>query len=395
MSEPNTIAIIGAGQAGASLLSILIQIPGIRIKYVSDINPDAPGIALAKKHDIEVHLDPKSEKILKDPAIDMIFEVTGKEKVFNHLQNEKMLSCNIMCSSMAKIIFYLLNSQQDVAHELREYKLKLAERVIERTDELERVNYKLKEQIDLQHGLNEKLQTINNEKTKYLLNATHQLKAPFAAIQSYVDILIEGYSDSLSEKVLTIMNKIKSRCELLTNSIRRMLELANLNSVVEENISKSPEKLNGIIKKVISDESGILEKRNISIIFTSSTENDQILCNKDQIETMLTILIDNAVNYSPDDSKIEITLDLDSKKRIIFNISDSGIGIEEKNLRLIFNEYYRTYRAADKFENGSGLGLSIARRIARLHQTDIFVDSNPGVGSTFMIPFESYKGISP
>ncbi|MBI9097082.1 MAG: hypothetical protein JEY91_01330 [Spirochaetaceae bacterium] len=390
MSRTNTIAIIGAGKAGKSLLTILLQIPGIHVKYMCDSDPQAPGLLLAKRNDVIIQQDPKSEEILNDPEIDMIFEVTGSEDVFDYLQNNKRPSCNIMNASMAKVIFFLLNSQQEVAKELREYKLKLAERVIERTDELEIVNKELKNQIEIQRSLNDKLQEINNEKTKYLLNATHQLKAPFAAIQSYVDILIEGYTDNLSDKVLSIMKKIKSRCVLLSTLIRRMLELANLNSAVEENIIMKNQNLNDIVRKVINSESGIVEKRNIAIEFTAKEDDNSIICNGEQIETLIQILVDNAINYSYDDSEIEITIDRDSSDRIIFSVKDYGIGIEEKDLRSIFKEYFRSYKAVEKYDNGTGLGLAIARRIARLHQSDVLVDSIPGKGSTFMVPFSGH-----
>ncbi len=387
MPEKNAIAIIGAGKAGKALLSVLLQIPLIKIKYISDIKKDAPGLILAKRNDIEVIYGKYAEKILKDKDIDMIFEVTGSDEVFNYLQKNKLPECNIMNYSMSKIIFFLLNSQQDVAKELRQYKLKLAERVIERTDELEKANYQLKEQIDLQQKLNEKLQQINNEKTKYLLNATHQLKAPFAAIQSYVDILIEGYADHISDKVLVVLEKIKIRCTLLTSLIRKMLELANLNSAVEENISVQKENLIDLIEKIIDDQASILENHKITVEFPHSGQKENINCNRELIETMIGILLENAINYSFDNSTIEITVEVDIKNRTIFSINDHGIGIEEKNFSRIFNEYFRSYSAAEKYKNGTGLGLPIAKRIAEFHHTEILVDSIPGKGATFIVPF--------
>lgn len=321
---------------------------------MSDINRDAPGLVLARRNDIEIHFDPAAAKILEDPDIDMIFEVTGSEELFSYLQDKKQPNCNIMCASMAKIIFFLLNSQQEVSRELREYKLKLTERVIARTDELEEVNLQLKEQINLQQTLNNKLQEINNEKTKYLLNATHQLKAPFAAIQSYIEILIEGYTDVFSEKVIQVLQRIRSRCILLSTLIRQMLELANLNSVVEENIKKENYSLIKIITKVINSETAILEKRNIIIKVSDKTEKDLIFCNVEQIEILIQILVDNAINYSFDNSEIEIIVDNDSNHRLVLIVRDNGLGIEEENLTGIFKEYFRTYNAAKHYNNGSG-----------------------------------------
>lgn len=387
MAETNTVAVFGAGRAGKALLSVLLKIPGLKVKYICDIDPEAPALILARRNDVIIHLGHNASEVLKDREVDMIFEVTGSDNVFRYLQENKHPHCNIMNASMAKIIFFLLNAQQDVARELREYKLKLAERVIERTDELEKVNYQLKEQIDIQSRLNEKLQQINNEKTKYLLNATHQLKAPFAAIQSYTDILIEGYADHISEKALTIIGKIRNRCNLLSGLIRKMLELANLNSAVEENIPMKNESLGELVEKAVSEEAAVLEKRHITINFQQNDSGDLIFCNREQIETLLGILIENAVNYSFDDSYIEIALEEDRNNRLVLSISDHGIGIEEKNLSRIFNEYFRSYEAAEKYENGTGLGLAIAKRIAEMHRTDILVDSAKGEGSTFLIPF--------
>lgn len=385
----NKVAIIGAGRAGKALLSILLQIPGLSVKYMCDIDPEAPGLILAWRNKIEVLTDENWTPVLDDRDVDMIFEVTGSDNVFKYLQEHKHPGCNIMNASMSRVIFFLLNAQQDVARELREYKLKLAERVIERTDELEKVNYQLKEQIDIEQRLNEKLQQINNEKTKYLLNATHQLKAPFAAIQSYADILLEGYSDHIGERSLAIIGKIKDRCILLSGLIRKMLELANLNSAIIENIPMKKENLIDIISLILENETGILEKRNITVDFSHSGEKEEILCNRDQIATLIEILLENAVNYSHDGSRIIINLEKDKANRLIFSISDEGIGIEEKNLSKIFNEYFRSYKAVETYENGTGLGLSIARRIAKLHNTDIMVDSTPEKGSTFIIPFRT------
>jgi len=386
-ADTNTIGIVGAGSGGEAILSNLLEIPGIKVKYICDLDPDAQGFILAKKNNIQCVTDTGLKVLLEDPEVDLIFEITGKDKVFEYLQNNKLPDCNVMGSAAARVMFHMIDTQQKITTELKAYKIKLAERVIERTDELEIVNNELQQQLYSFQELNEKLQDINDEKTKYLVNATHQLKAPFAAIQSYVDILLAGYADDLSDKVISIVGKIKIRCVLLSQSIKEMLVLANLNSCVEENIQMVDMCLNELISEVIDLVEGITESRNIKFAFTRCTGDCMIRCNPDQIKTLVQVLIENALNYSDDNSEVEITLQEGLSSRVTLTVTDHGIGIASKNLKLIFKEYFRSNEAVKKSRNGTGLGLSIAKKIAQIHRTDILVDSTPGEGSSFKVAF--------
>jgi len=390
-ADSNTIGIVGAGSGGEAILANLLEIPGIKVKYICDIDPDAQGFSLAKKNNIQCVTDTGLKALLEDPEVDLIFEITGKDKVFEYLQKNKLPGCNVMGSAAARVMFHMIDTQQKITTELKAYKIKLAERVIERTDELEIVNNELQQQLYSFQELNEKLQDINDEKTKYLVNATHQLKAPFAAIQSYVDILLAGYADDLSDKVIGIVGKIKTRCVLLSQSIKEMLELANLNSCVEENIKMVDTCLNELISEVIDLVDGITVSRNIKFTFTRCTGNCMIRCNPDQIKTLIQVLIENALNYSDDNSEVEISLQEGLSSRVTMTVTDHGIGIASKNLKLIFKEYFRSNEAVKKSRNGTGLGLSIAKKIAQIHRTDILVDSTPGEGTSFKVAFSLSK----
>ena len=112
-----------------------------------------------------------------------------------------------------------------------------------------------------------------------------------------------------------------------------------------------------------------------------------LICNKKQIEALVQILLENAINYSEPNSSVYVTITQNERGRTVLSVRDKGIGIEEKNLKNIFREYFRTNRAVKKSYNGSGLGLAIARRIAELHRSGITVDSIPGKGSTFSVEF--------
>lgn len=385
--QDTVIAIVGAGKGGTAILKILLQIPGVTVRYVCDKEKDSGGMILAAENGIELVYELENSPIVADNTLDLIFEVTGSKNVFEYLQEKVSQNCTVVGAAGAKVLFYLLESQQNITEELRYCKLYLSEKVMERTEELEETNRELQRKVNELAGLNQKLHQINEEKTKYLVNATHQLKAPFAAIQSYSELLINGYADDLSEKSETIVKKIRDRCILLSNSIKEMLELANLNSFVEENLKMVKENLNTIASAQIERFKPVADSKNIRLLFNPCEREPVLTVNKKQIEALFHILIENAINYSHHESSIFVEVGCLENKRVYFSVKDQGIGIEEKNLKNIFREYFRTNRAVRQSYNGSGLGLAIAKRIAELHRAEISVDSIPGKGSLFIVEF--------
>ncbi len=385
--QDTVIAIVGAGKGGTAILKILLQIPGVTVKYVCDKEKESEGMILAAENRIERVYELENSPIVADNTLDLIFEVTGNKNVFEYLQEKVSQNCTVVGAAGAKVLFYLLESQQNITEELRYCKLYLSEKVMERTEELEETNRELQRKVNELAELNQKLHQINEEKTKYLVNATHQLKAPFAAIQSYSELLINGYADDLSEKSETIVKKIRDRCILLSNSIKEMLELANLNSFVEENLKMAKENLNDIASAQIERFKPVADSKNIRILFNPCEREPVLTVNRKQIEALFHILIENAINYSHHESSISVEVGCLGNKRVYFSVKDQGIGIEEKNLKNIFREYFRTNRAVRQSYNGSGLGLAIAKRIAELHRAEISVDSTPGQGSSFIVEF--------
>jgi signal transduction histidine kinase len=255
--------------------------------------------------------------------------------------------------------------------------------VIARTSELETVNSELEKRILEHEELNLKFQQINNEKTKYLMHATHQLKAPFAAIQSYTDLILDGYTGNIPEQTHDIILKIKDRCVLLSNSIKEMLELANLKSMVMENIQMEPESLNKMIISSINHLKEFAASRDIGIQYEPLPDTLSVRCNRNQILILLSNLIENAISYSPPHTSISINADQFTPTQIRISVSDKGIGIAKQFQRKIFEEYFRTNEAVAFNDKSTGLGLAIVQEIANIHHIFMEVESTPLKGSTF------------
>jgi signal transduction histidine kinase len=370
----DAIAIVGAGKGGTAILETLLKMPEIVIRHVCDREPDAPGMKLARQRGIPCHTD--LADVCRDPEVDLIFEATGLKTVYERILAAKQPHARVIGSEDAKIIFHLLDLQQAVADELER-------RVQERTRELAGANTELKQKVIDIERLNERLQRINNEKTRYLMHATHQLKAPFAAIQSYTDLILDGYGGAIEHQTRNIVRKIKQRCVLLSDSIKEMLELANLKSAVRENIKMEKTPLNGIVASVVKHLADLAASRRIRLAVVPFPETC-VVGNHNQLLILLSTLIENAIHYSPDDSVVRIAVAAQpGSRKVRVSVQDRGIGIKQEHLGRIFEEYFRANEAVAAHGQGTGLGLSIAWEIAAIHSTTIEVESVPGLGSTF------------
>ena len=381
-----TIALIGAGKGGLALLKVLLDIPGVKIKYVCDVNSKAIGCVFAKNQNIKC-INNYSE-IVNDNKINLIFEATGNPKVFEDLSIKKSSIVSLIGGNGSKIIYNLLDSYDEINQNLSEYKENLELKIIKRTEELEKANVDLEQEMLEYEKISQKLTEINIEKSKYLLYATHQLKAPFAAIQSYVDIILDGYTGNITQRTKDIILKIKNRCELLSSVIKEMLELSKLKSRETGAISFEKLDINLVLLSVIERFQVIANNNNIKIKYDLPDEAFYINGNQKQIDDLFSILIENAINYSPPYTVISIISKRMESSQIFIRIKDQGIGIPEKNMSKIFNEFFRSNNAVSLQNNGTGLGLSIAKEIASIHNARIQVKSKIDEGSTFSVLFQ-------
>lgn len=384
--DEGVIALIGAGNGGLALLKVLLDIPSVKIKYVCDKNPNAIGILYAKNHNIVCA--PDYLQILADKEINLIFEATGDPYVFADLSEKKSSKISLIGADGSKIIYHFLDAYNEVNKNLNEYKINLERKIIERTEELEKANAKLEKEMLEYEKISQKLYEINNEKTKYLLYATHQLKAPFAAIQSYVDIILDGYTGDIPKGTRDIILKIKERCELLTNVIKEMLELAKLKARDSADTLFQKINITEVLFSVVKRFEIVAKTKDIRIDFEPETEAFYIMGNEKQVDILFSTLLENAIDYSSLNSVISIIIKKIGTSQLYAGIKDQGIGISEKNINNIFNEFFRSNNAVEFHNNGTGLGLSIAKEIAAIHNTTIQVESELGKGSCFSIIFQ-------
>ena len=228
------------------------------------------------------------------------------------------------------------------------------------------------------------------EKDQYAVLMTHQLKSPLDAIRSKINLIKGGYCGDASDGVNEALDKIDSRAQSMSSLILDLLRLERLkdtclNTAVFETID-----IQTTLQKCIEKLTLVANAKHIA--FNLTIENFYCKVIPDQLEILLENIITNAITYSHDNTAVEITSAINQRDRSAsITITDHGIGIENKDLPNIFNEYFYSPRAALHNKATSGIGLSIVRIAAENNKLKIKVTSEPGAGTSFTVVFNDIE----
>ncbi len=232
---------------------------------------------------------------------------------------------------------------------------------------------------------NYRLQAGIEERSCHMLQTTHQLKAPFAAIHANTQLLLGGYCGDLPEPATAIVSKISSRCAVLSQQILEMLQLANLRSAAQVRPRATEIELDQLLTSAISRAEPTASFRGIQI--HSALQPLSVSADEDHLRMIIENLLTNAVNYSFDGGVVELRTDRNDHGAARVTVSDAGIGIPEDKLPHIFDDYFRTNEASLHNKASTGLGLAIVRDVARMWSIRVDVQSAPGHGTQFTLTF--------
>ena len=380
----DVIAIVGGGRGGRDILRTLLRTPGVEVRYVYDSDPDAPGMALAREHGILCSTNTTFPELWGNTKVNVILEVTGSEAVFRSLGGIKAQTTSLIGARGNRLVFDMLASENRVRERLEQYQGKLEQLVAQRTSQLQAANVELSSRLRELGALNKVLQEMGREKTQYLLRSTHQLKAPFAAIQSYTDLILSGYTGDVPDQTRSIIEKIKQRCEMLAEAIQQMLQLASLQRLESSDMKLRPTSLNRLVGRIVKQNAILARSSDVTLRLRAAPAAVRVRCNPQRMSVLFDTLVKNAIDYSHPGSTVKVTISV-RNGRVTVQVKDQGIGIRADAKEEVFSEFYRTNQAAAKNPNGSGLGLAIGRRIADLHGFKIRLWSTEGKGTTFSV----------
>jgi two-component system sensor histidine kinase/response regulator len=229
---------------------------------------------------------------------------------------------------------------------------------------------------------NIELDKLNKAKNRFLDVATHDLRGTLSPILGYLDLFLSDCIDLSPEDGKVFHAQMKNSGDHMLAMINSLLDVSviekgEINLVVQKN------SLTPVIKKEIETQRLLAEKKSIQIDDTIN-ESKPILIDGQRIIQLFNTLMSNAIKYSPENSKVLVSL-ISDDKNLMLTVKDSGPGIIKENLEKIFGGLSDQTNGMNNNGNGSGLSLLIAKKIAEAHRGDLTVVSNPGQGSEFCL----------
>lgn len=222
---------------------------------------------------------------------------------------------------------------------------------------------------------------LDNARKSFVSNASHELRSPLTSIQGFLQAILDGTAtDAEREKYLKIALGETKRLNALITS---MLDLSRLESGKNPLIYCKFD-INDVIREVIARFEPTLIKKSLQINAEFANNKCFVFADKDKIIQVLVNLIDNAIKYSPAYSRILVLTDIHENK-VYISVRDFGYGISKKDQMLIWDRFYMTDKSRSPVKTkGSGLGLSIVKKIVDEHGEVIWVKSSRGAGATFI-----------
>ncbi|MEI6060312.1 MAG: ATP-binding protein [Bacteroidota bacterium] len=216
---------------------------------------------------------------------------------------------------------------------------------------------------------------------EFLGNVSHELKTPLFNMQGFILTLLDGgihdpnvnldfleKSQKNIERMITIVEDLEVISRLETGEASPLLSTFSITALVREVMEFLEPKAT---------------EREIKLLFAAEyTDNMLVRADKEKIRTVLTNLILNSVKYGKQSGRTKVSF-YDMDENYLIEISDNGVGIEEKHIARLFERFYRVDKHRSRAQGGSGLGLAIVKHIIEAHNQTVNVRSAPGVGSTF------------
>lgn len=228
---------------------------------------------------------------------------------------------------------------------------------------------------------NKLLTKVEELKTNFMRMMSHDLKTPLARIQGMTDVVMQE-NENLSAQQKEALTRINRSAEELTEFIGSVLSLGRIESK-EIKLQLRSKDVNSLLQEVIRKSDYLARKKKIDII-TELEPMFSLQIDEDLLRQVFTNLVENAIKYSPDDSKILVTSE-EVNGKILVQVADQGMGIPEDELDHVFDKFYRSRDVTAKGVKGSGLGLYLSSYFVNLHNGRISVESQIKKGSTFTV----------
>ena len=226
----------------------------------------------------------------------------------------------------------------------------------------------------------------------FVANVSHELKTPIGALGLLSEAIL-GAKDQ-PDAVVKFASRMQMEAKRLTDLVQEIIDLSRLQS--SDPLQKAFDvEASDVVREAVEQSAFSAESRKITVEI-GEIEDATVIGDRDQLIMAVLNLVENAINYSPENTKVSVVVKV-KEELLEISVTDQGIGIAEGELARVFERFYRVDPARSRMTGGTGLGLSIVKHVALNHGGDIKVWSKEGVGSTFTLQLpitEKVRGVS-
>lgn len=224
-----------------------------------------------------------------------------------------------------------------------------------------------------------RMKKLEQMRSQFLGNVSHELRTPIFSLQGYLETLMQNPQ---AEKKAKFIKKAYRQAVRLNSLLTDLIDISRIESG-EMQMTFSPFDVHAWLRKIVLDLQETAAEHSVDLRMVNDlNENVLVLGDRDRLNQVMLNLVMNAIRYNRIDGRVEVGYVVRSNKVEIY-VADSGRGIEEEHLSRIFERFYRVDKERSRTVGGTGLGLAIVKHIIEAHHSQVFVESEIGVGSRF------------
>ncbi len=319
----------------------------------------------------------------------IIFGSPSRTELFIDIALIMLLTCIILASWIYASVISPIQQLTEATKKITEGTLEFELDIPEHNDEISELcsNFEKMRQ-RLLDSANAQIEG-ENENRELVSNITHDLKTPVTSIKGYAEGIMDGVADTpekMDRYIRTIYNK--------ANDIDRLINELTFYSGIDTNkIAYNFARINisDYFDDCVDEIKVDLESRNIELNYTNLLDRDVcIIADPIQMKKVVNNIVGNSIKYIDKEKGVMNIRLKDADTAILIEIEDNGQGIEAKDLPYIFDRFYRTDTSRSSYKGGSGIGLSIVKKIVEDHGGRVWAISHIGEGTTMMMEFRKY-----
>jgi signal transduction histidine kinase len=235
----------------------------------------------------------------------------------------------------------------------------------------------------------ERLQEADRVKSNFLATVSHELRTPLTSVIGYSEMLLEGIAGELNDEQREYVRTVMEKGDQLLQLITGILDISRMEAG-EMRIDRQPFDLDEVVSVALSTIAPHARRKKLQMACTVPPGLPLVLGDRDKIRQVLLNLLGNAVKFTPEGGKVEVSAALsqltsapEAVRAVRVSVRDSGIGIPPEHQKRVFDPFFQVDNTSTREYGGTGLGLSIVKRLVEAHGGVVWIESEGGKGTMF------------